>query len=47
MKGAALRELLDLLERARYDLERGWIEAAMDCLGRAERIAKEAQECHQ
>lgn len=24
-----------LLERARFDLERGWPEAAYDCLGRA------------
>lgn len=40
----ALAEILDLLARARYDLERGWVEAAMDCLGRAERIARDAQE---
>ena len=43
MTPADLRELLDLLERARFDLGRGWVEAAIDCIGRAERIARDAQ----
>lgn len=38
MSTAAIRELLDLLERARYDLEQGWTEAAYDALGRAQRL---------
>ena len=33
-----LAELRDLLERARYDLEHGWPEAALDCIGRALRL---------
>ncbi len=33
--------LRDLLERARYDLERGWPEAALDCIGRALRLLAE------
>jgi hypothetical protein len=41
---ATLRDILDLLERARYDLERGWVEAAIDCIGRAERILRDARE---
>lgn len=44
MTPADPRELLDLLERVRFDLERGWTEAAIDCIGRAERIARDAQE---
>ncbi len=28
-------QIRTLLERARFDLERGWIEAAIDCVGRA------------
>lgn len=31
-------EVIGLLDRARGDLGRGWIEAALDCLGRARRI---------
>ncbi len=31
-------EVIDLLDRATGDLGRGWIEAALDCLGRARRI---------
>ncbi len=34
--------LRDLLERARYDLEQGWPEAALDCIGRALRLLAEA-----
>ena len=30
--------LRTLLERARYDLEHGWPEAALDCIGRALRL---------
>ncbi len=37
-----LAELRDLLERARYDLEQGWPEAALDCIGRALRLLAEA-----
>ncbi len=33
-----LEQIRTLLERARFDLERGWIEAAIDCLGRAQRL---------
>ena len=32
------RDLAALLERARFDLERGWVEAAIDCIGRALRL---------
>ena len=31
-------DLAALLERARYDLEQGWPEAALDCIGRALRL---------
>ena len=31
-------DALDLLERAAYDLEKGWTAAAYDCLGRAMRL---------
>jgi hypothetical protein len=41
---ATLRELVALLERAKEDLEKGWPEAALDALGRAIRVAREAQE---
>ena len=34
----ARAEVLDLLERAAFDLERGWTAAAYDCLGRAMRL---------
>ena len=34
-------ELRSLLDRARYDLDRGWSEAAIDCIGRAQRLIHE------
>lgn len=42
MNPATLREVLDLLERARFDLEHGWPAAALDCLGRAMRLLVES-----
>lgn len=33
-----LAQVLDLLDRAVYDLEQGWPEAALDALGRARRV---------
>lgn len=35
-----LVELRDLIERASYDLEQGWPEAAYDCIGRALRLLR-------
>ena len=44
---AVVREVRSLLERARYDLEQGWNEAAFDCIGRAERLLPDpTQETH-
>ena len=40
---SALVEVRTLLERAQFDLERGWIEAALDCLGRAMRLRGELE----
>ena len=34
----AAAEVLDLLERAAYDLRQGWTAAAYDCLDRALRL---------
>ncbi|MGC8519261.1 MAG: hypothetical protein ACP5P4_12160 [Steroidobacteraceae bacterium] len=36
-------EVRTLLERTRYDLERGWNEAALDCIGRALRLLSDPQ----
>lgn len=41
---AVVREVRSLLERARYDLEQGWNEAAFDCIGRAERLLSDPPE---
>ena len=35
-------ELTDLIDRATADLRHGWIEAALDCLGRARRVLEVA-----
>lgn len=32
-----------LLERARFDLERGWVAAAIDCLDRAMRLLRDLE----
>ena len=37
-------DVLALAERAEYDLERDWIEAAHDCIGRAERLLSDPTE---
>jgi hypothetical protein len=44
MNATLLRDILDLLERAKADLEKDWPEAAYDAIGRAIRLAREAQE---
>lgn len=36
-------EIRTLLERARFDLECGWVEAALDCLGRAMRLLRDLE----
>ena len=36
-------EVYALLERARFDLERGWIAAAQDCLDRAMRLLRDLE----
>lgn len=41
---AIAAEVRTLLQRARYDLERGWNEAAFDCIGRAQRLLSEPTE---
>ena len=41
---AIATEVRTLLERARYDLEQGWNEAAFDCIGRALRLLSEPTE---
>ncbi len=38
-----MTEIRDLLERAQFDLERGWVEAAMDCIGRALRLLSDQE----
>ena len=41
---AVVREVRALLERARFDLEQGWNEAAFDCIGRALRLLSDPTE---
>lgn len=41
---AIAAEVRTLLERARYDLEQGWSEAAFDCIGRVQRLLSEPTE---
>ncbi len=43
---ALVREVRTLLERARFDLEQGWSEAAYDCICRAERLISDPEETH-
>lgn len=38
LTGTTDLEVLALIERARFDLRRGWDAAAADCLGRARRL---------
>ena len=44
MTHAELLELILLLQRAKADFEKGWPEAAHDCVGRALLLAKTAEE---
>lgn len=41
---AIAAEVHTLLERARYNLEQGWKEAAFDCIGRALRLLSDPTE---
>lgn len=38
-----VEQIRTLLERARFDLERGWVEAALDCIGRAEQLLRDLE----
>ena len=38
-----VEEIRTLLERAQFDLEHGWSEAAIDCLGRALRLLNDLE----
>ncbi|MDA8348953.1 MAG: hypothetical protein M0038_09145 [Pseudomonadota bacterium] len=38
-----VEQIRTLLERARFDLEHGWVEAALDCLDRAMRLLRDLE----
>ncbi len=44
LQPSTVAEVLTLAARAEYDLEQGWNEAAIDCIGRAERLLSEPTE---